>query len=216
MTLDIPRTARARLPGRVLCLPALLPLALGATATEIPGSSSVLAAPVPSGEVVITEFMKDPATVSDTRGEWIEIVNTMPWRVNLEGWALADDVGSLHVIANGGLGLHMRPGQVLVLGRSADPALNGGVAVDYVFSGFSLSNAADQILLVKPSGRLSDRVAYDDQAWPSAPGRSTSLSAAFLDSRANDDPLNWCLSTPPLSATNPDTGTPGTPNELCP
>jgi hypothetical protein len=47
-----------------------------------------------SGEAVITEFMKDPATVADTRGEWIEIYNALPWRLNIEGWTISDDGGS--------------------------------------------------------------------------------------------------------------------------
>ena len=47
-----------------------------------------------TGEVAITEFMKDPSTVSDTRGEWIEVRNNLPHRVNLEGWILTDDAGN--------------------------------------------------------------------------------------------------------------------------
>jgi len=46
--------------------------------------------PSQAGQIVITEFMKDPSTVSDARGEWIEVYNAMPWRVNLEGWILSD------------------------------------------------------------------------------------------------------------------------------
>jgi hypothetical protein len=60
------------------------------------------------GAVVITEFMKDPNFVVDTRGEWIEVYNAQPWRVNIEGWTLSDDAGNTVTISNGGLGVRIR------------------------------------------------------------------------------------------------------------
>ncbi|MBL8858527.1 MAG: lamin tail domain-containing protein [Planctomycetes bacterium] len=170
-----------------------------------------------SGEAVISEFMKDPAAVADTRGEWIEVYNNLPWRLNLEGWTLADDSGSSHVIHTGGVGVLCRPGRHLVLGNNADMTLNGGVRLDYVWSGFSLSNTSDSIILLSPTGGLVDRVAYTSSApWPSAPGRSISLQQSKRNALDNDDGANWCLSSVPMHQNTTDTGTPGRDNDACP
>ena len=174
-------------------------------------------APPPSWRVAVTEFLKDPTQVSDTNGEWIEIQNLLPWRVNLEGWSLGDDGGAQHVIANGGLGVFLRPGEFFVLARNADPALNGGVLVDYAYSSFSLGNGADQIVLRRRNGQIADRVAYDDGVlWPDQPGQSISLAPEATDPGANDDPANWCHATSVIGAGNTDTGTPGAANDTCP
>ena len=169
-----------------------------------------------SGEMVITEFMKDPAAVVDTRGEWIEFYNNLPWRVNMEGWMLADDGGSQHVINTGGAGLRARPGHYLVLGNNNDPTLNGGVTIDYVWTGFSLSNTTDQIMLQHADGSIIDRVAYDSTAWPSVPGKAICLRNTSRDVLANDDGANWCAATTPLVAGGTDTGTPKQHNDVCP
>jgi len=174
-------------------------------------------APVQTGQVVITEFMKDPNSVTDTRGEWIEVYNALPWRVNLEGWTLSDDSGASHVINTGGAGLRMGPGAYVVLGNSADLSLNGGVQVDYAWSGFSLANGADQIVLSRPDGSLVDRIAYDDgMLWPDLAGRSISLRGSARDASLNDIPANWCHASSPIHGTNPDLGTPGIDNDACP
>jgi hypothetical protein len=169
------------------------------------------------GQIVITEFMKDPSSVLDTRGEWIEVYNAMPWRVNLEGWVLSDDSGAQHVISTGGAGLRVAPGAYLVLGNNGDTTLNGGVNLDYVYSGFVLGNGADQIVLSKANGQLVDRVSYDDGVnWPDMSGQSISLRLSARTAVFNDNPMNWCHSSTPISTTNPDTGTPDVDNDACP
>ncbi len=179
--------------------------------------SFAVGAPIQTGHVVITEFMKDPSAVTDVRGEWIEVYNSLPWRVNLEGWVLSDDSGASHVISTGGAGLRMGPGGYLLLGNNADPALNGGIQLDYAWSSFSLGNGADQIILSRPDGTLVDRVAYDDGVlWPDLPGRSIALKNSARDATQNDDPANWCHSSTAVSGTNADTGTPHMDNDACP
>jgi hypothetical protein len=166
---------------------------------------------------VITEFMKDPTFVSDTHGEWIEIWNSLPWRCNLDGWTLSDDSGSLHTFSSGGTtSLIMRPNQRFVLALDGNPATNGGVTVNYVYSGLSLSNSApDQIILRKADGTLVDRVEFDNTLYPHTPGRSIQLNENFRSVYYNDDPNQWCHSQSNWSAGNPDTGTPGQLNDPC-
>lgn len=182
----------------------------------LPGAM-VLGGTPPPFRAVITEFMKDPSAVSDTSGEWIEVHNPLPWRLNLEGWSIGNDAGPEHVISNGGSGVYVLPGGYAVLGRNADPATNGGVAVDYVYTTTSLGNGADEIVLRKRNGQVADRVAYDDGVlWPDLAGQSISLTPSATDPAANDDPANWCHAVTAINGAGSDLGTPGAPNDVCP
>jgi len=166
------------------------------------------------GDVIVTEFMKDPSAVGDGAGEWVELTNTLPWRVNLERLIVADAGSDWFPVLNGGAGIWIGPYATFVLGNNADPATNGGVQVDYEYSGFTLSNADDEILLTTRSGVLVDGVVYDDGIlWPDTPGASISLDPSAYDELANDDPANWCEGTSALPGG--DLGTPGAMNDAC-
>ncbi len=169
------------------------------------------------GDVVICEFMKDPAFVSDTDGEWVEVHNVTDAAIDIEGWILSDDGSDVHVIDNGGAGVIIPAGSYFVLGRNANAGQNGGIAVDYEYAGFYLGNGADEIVISNASAQEIDRIAYDDGIlWPDSYGRSISLTAGVLDATLNDDPGYWCHSTTPIGGGNPDTGTPGAANDPCP
>jgi hypothetical protein len=173
--------------------------------------------PFQPGAVVVTEVMKDPTTVSDSQGEWIEVLNTSPGYVDLEGWTLADMGTNSHTIDTGGQGLVLGPGQRMVLAVQDDPTLNGGVVVDYRYAGFTLSNGADEVLLVDAQGAVVDLVAYDDGVlWPDSPGVALNLHPGKQTTALNDDPSSWCDASAPIGAGNPDLGTPGTTNTICP
>lgn len=183
----------------------------------VPGMDLAPGLDIQKGVPVISEYMKDPTAVSDSAGEWIEVYNAGAYDLNLEGWALADQGSNFHVISNGGAGLFVAPGQRIVLGNNKDPLLNGGVAVDYKYSSFSLSNGADQILLVTPGGALADAVLYDDGVtFPDTPGVAAALDPAAHDPQANDDGAAWCDAIVPQAAGSADLGTPGERNANCP
>lgn len=183
-----------------------------------PGSSALtsqgsLASP---GDLVVTEFMKDPTAVSDSHGEWIELRVNQSWRLDIEGVTIADLTGASFTLQNGGQGMLLAPGTRYVLGNDADPGTNGGVPVDYAWSGFSLKNSADEILVYDTLGRLLDVVDYDDGLrWPDTPGQSISLGDPVISSMANDDPALWCHGSSMIGA-GPDSGTPGAVNDVCP
>lgn len=188
----------------------LQPPATGSSALLSQGS---LASP---GDLVVTEFMKDPTAVSDGHGEWIELRVNQSWRLDVEGVTIADFSGASFTLQNGGQGLLLAPGQRYVLGNDADPGTNGGVPVDYGWTGFSLKNSADEILVYDSLGRLLDVVDYDDGVrWPDTPGKSISLGDPVISSMANNDPALWCHGSTALGA-GPDTGTPGAVNDVCP
>ncbi|MEZ4715553.1 MAG: lamin tail domain-containing protein [Caldilineaceae bacterium] len=79
--------------------------------------------------------------------------------VNLRGWILADLGTDEHVIA---ADVVVAPGAYVVLGRNADRATNGGVTLAYVYSGVSLANTDDEVLLLAPNGEEADRVVWGD------------------------------------------------------
>jgi len=165
---------------------------------------------------VISEFMKDPTDVSDSRGEWVEITNLQPWRLNLEGWVLSDDGSNAAILGGGPEILRCGPGASIVVGGDADPLTNGGVPVLGEWSSFTLTNSSDEIILSTPDGVVVDRVEYDDGVlWPDTPGQSIALDPAALDVMLNDDPANWCHSQTSWAGGGTDTGTPGSPNDAC-
>jgi len=170
--------------------------------------SSISGELIQTGDVVIAEFMADPILAPDNKGEWIELENRLPHRVNLEGWRLRDLGGESHTLSAGGAGIWVARGARLLLGRSDDLNLNGGVPVDHVISGFSLANIADELFLERPGGELSDAVVYSSAgSWPVGPGMAASLSPSVVVAGDADEASAWC---------GVPWGTPGVMNAECP
>ncbi len=155
------------------------------------------------GSIVITEFMPNPAVSSDTYGEWFEIYNADTVAIEMSAWQIADNDGELHVIDPAIDYFAIQPGQYWVFGRSADTSLNGDVVPDYVYSGFDLTNTADEIILLDSQGTEIDRVEYDYN-FPYASGYSAYLADVTTD---NNSVVNWRQSDQQYGAG--DYGTPG-------
>lgn len=168
-----------------------------------------------AGDILIVEFLSDPTTVADSDGEWVEVFNATPNPIDLEGWTLADLGSDSTVLDNGGQGIVVQPYRFFVLGRNLDYNSNGGVDVDFEYSGMTLSNTADEIVLLHPDGTLADQVVYDS-AWPREAGRAVNLARPFFEPIANDDVASWCLSSSYINNVAPDQGTPGSRNDRCP
>ena len=173
-----------------------------------------MGAPQQVGGMIVTEIMKDPSAVSDASGEWIELFNPLWMRQDIEGWTLSDDGGSSTILSNGGAGIWVAGRGHRALVRRLDSTLNGGVTEAYAYSGFSLSNGADEVILARPDGTVVDRVAYDDGfRWPDTPGASLQLEPGIESPRQNDAPSRWCESWLPYG--QGDLGTPGQTNGDC-
>lgn len=168
-----------------------------------------------AGDVIVTEIMKDPSFVGDAVGEWIELHNNSSQVLDLEGWTLRDDGGEEHVLLDGGAGLVIAPGAFLVLGASTDSGVNGGVPVDYAWSGFQLDDTDDEIVLLAPGGLEVDRVAYSTSGWPATPGVAANLNPGLFDGFLNDLPGSWCNAKATIAGST-DKGTPGAANTTCP
>ncbi len=165
--------------------------------------------PLP-GDLVITEIMQNPAMVGDSAGEWFEIHNVAPYDLDLTGVEVSDlgtdsfTLGSM-ILASGGY---------MVLGSSANMALNGGLLVNMAWSGFALGNSDDEIILTAADGTLLDEVLYDGGAtFPDPTGASMTLDLTAYDDLLNDDGMYWCEATSLYGLG--DMGTPGMENDSC-
>lgn len=125
------------------------------------------------GDIVINEFMANPATISDTDGEWLEIHNTTGGAINIDGWLLSDDGTDSHMINNGGTLVVPANGK-LVLCRNIVFAVNGGVTCNYQYSSFILGNNGDEIILTEDAGTQEEisRINYPSSVTFDSSGQS--------------------------------------------
>jgi hypothetical protein len=157
-------------------------------------------------DLFISEIMANPLQVSDGNGEWIELFNPTAEAINLEGTLLSDDGSNNHTISTGSP-LLINPGQYFVMGRNDDITSNGGYTVDYVYSGFTLGNSGDQIIL---SDGLTEFLRLDYSAEFDTAGISMELTGqgmTELDYTLTDNALTYGLG---------DIGTPGVTGSFIP
>ncbi len=164
--------------------------------------------PDAAGEILITEHMPRSQSGTDN-GEWVEVHNPGAEALDLGGCLLKDDNADSHEIAGT---LVIPAGGYLVLAKSADPVANHGLQLDYVYSGFNLSNSGDAII-VECGGLVIDQVGYPDTAV--ILGAALQLDPDSYDAGLNDDPGVWCAATQ-VYGTADKLGTPGAANEQCP
>jgi hypothetical protein len=157
-----------------------------------------------AGDLVVTEFMANPAAVSDSDGEYVEIYNRTGTSYDLDGFRLRDDGSNDHPI---GASVVVAPGAFVILARSADPMGDGSVTPDYVYSSFTLTNSADEIVLETGDGTEIFRLAYTDgDAGGAGVAMETSNveSAGSAGSAGQDDLVAASTQMP-----NGDFGSPG-------
>jgi endonuclease I len=156
--------------------------------------------------IIINEIMQNPSAVSDANGEWFEIYNNSDEEIDMDGFTIKDNDTDSHLITEETL---IAPYSFAVLGRNADTTTNGGVVLDYEYSGFTLANGADEILLIDPSGNTVDSVVYDDgSTFPDPNGATMALFELNLDNTIGG---NW-VEYDSLTYGNGDYGTPGESN----
>lgn len=118
--------------------------------------TSPVCVPCPNpGDIIITEFMANPADVSDGVGEYIEFYNRSTESYDLFGFTITDQGTNSHTI---GSSVIIAPGEYVVIAKSDSL----GMVVDYVYSDFDMSNGNDEILLRCPDGTLITAVFYTD------------------------------------------------------
>ncbi len=171
----------------------------------------LFAVSVGHADIIINEIMQNPGAVGDSDGEWFELFNDGETDVDINGWIISDNGSDSHTIDFGG-SLLVPAGGYLVLGLNSAPSTNGGVNVDYQYSGISLGNSDDEIVLTNSLGQEVDRVEYDGgPGYPDPNGASMYLIDPTAD---NNDGSNWSSSTEPWEGSAGDYGTPGASNVI--
>ena len=160
--------------------------------------------PSRAGQLVITEIMVDPKTLSDTDGEWFELQNVTNAAFDLQGCDIDDGGKDLRPIATSTV---VQPGAYATIARREDP----GFVPSYV-ANISFTNGADTLAL-RCSGVDVDRVAYDKaNGFPLLAGASMALDPGKTRADANDDASAWCAAR---ESYGPELGTPGASNVPC-
>ncbi|MCF7886144.1 MAG: lamin tail domain-containing protein [Candidatus Marinimicrobia bacterium] len=177
------------------------------TEGTIPEDSATTEIETNTPNIFISEIMQDPDAVSDSDGEWFEIYNASGTRVDINDWIIKDSDSDNHQI-NNGEPLFIGNNDFIVLGRNADLAENGNVTIDYLYSGFTLTNSGDEIILTMSDDTEVDRVEYDGGTnWPNPTGASMVFTGNQFDN--NNDYTNWTIATTEWSGSTGDKGSPG-------
>jgi len=170
--------------------------------------------PPKAGELLITEWMANPSQVGDTQGEWFELLADADFDLNgLEIGKVWDPYTVGDTIPAAGECLEVQAGDWVLIARSGDPAINGGLPAPQFVTKLSLGNSNGG-LFVGHGGLELDHVAYAS----TSDGESTQLSLELvtpgaLDVAVNDEPLNLCFADALYNAT--DAGSPGAANVAC-
>jgi Lamin Tail Domain/Secretion system C-terminal sorting domain len=171
-------------------------------------NNTIVTAQILPGDLIITEFMANPAAVTDANGEWIEIYNTSNSSVDMNGFYISDGGADTIQIVSA-TPLIIPSGGYFVFGRSSDINMNGGVSVNYVLASFSVNNVSSSLILTDSLFNVIDETSY----ITTVNGKSTSLDPFYYDAIGNDNPLNWCDGTTAYGLG--DFGTPGALNPAC-
>jgi len=159
-------------------------------------------------DIVINEVMQNPYVLSDTDGEWFEVYNAGTNDVDMNGWYIMDADYDTTVIDNGGP-LVIHPGEYKVLGRNAVAMAGEGVTLFYQYSGFTLGNSADELVLADPGMVVMAAINWDGGlVWPDPTGYSMQWTGVG----DNNDGATWVDMGAPAFG-NGDRGTPGSVND---
>lgn len=165
------------------------------------------------GELLITEIMFDPSSLSDTEGEWLEIYNNSDHSISLQNLILQRNGSDVHTITDP---IELSAGEFYVMARTATAT---DAANSYIYgTDISLTNSGSVVNIHNEGdesvpGALIFSVDYGATGFPSVAGSSISLNPAMFN--AGDAVLgsSWCLSTSVYNTG--DSGTPGMMNDLC-
>lgn len=158
-----------------------------------------------ASRLLFSELMKNPQTLPDADGEWLELYNGGTQPMDLDGCELRRDEQTLELDG----GFTIAAGGYLTFANGDAP----GFTPDVLYSGITLPNSGAFTLAVACGGEVLDQVLIESAALPNAAGHSLSLSRTALDPAANDRAASWCDG---VSSYNGDFGTPGEANPDCP
>lgn len=223
---------RARGARALLLGVAVLVAACADQSTLLAPTAPTVASPradaVPTNTVplVITELMPDPSVVADDVAEWIEVFNPNSTAVDLNGYRLvsgpAFPASENHTINTSVI---VPACGYVVLGRNADPTVNGGAPVAYSYgTSITLNNSnTDWLVLRDANNALVDSVAYSTRSGTTivSPSVSPTSGASFVVANpAADNAIiagnaNWSVTPAGTTYGTGNRGTPGTGAYTC-
>ncbi len=177
--------------------------------TDAAGETEGPACPA-AGSVLFTEFLPNPKAGQEPEGEYLELHNPGTVAIDLRGSELHSGT-SVHAI-EGTAPVEVPPGGYLLLARSADAGINGGLVPGYVYDRLQMANTKDDVVLTC-GDVVIDGFAYDAATWPLKEGKAVVLDPSGYDASRNDDPTWWCRATATFGGG--DAGSPGLENEAC-
>ena len=154
--------------------------------------------------------MPDPAMVTDSDGEWFEVVATAD--VDLKGLQAGKDLDSLQTVVGDGepFCYSLGAGERVVFGRDVDAMINGGLPDPVFATSISLANSGGTLVLADSTGTV-----IDEASWSSGdPGVAWQLDPSMEEADLNDVPEAFCAAVDPYGLG--DLGTPGLENTACP
>ena len=158
-------------------------------------------------DVVIDEIMADPTPqVALPNNEWIELKNTTPFAINLQGWKLADVSGQSGGMPN----FTLQPDSfVIVCTGSAVNSLSPFANVISVTSFPSVDNNGELIYLISPTGQTIHAVQYSSQWYQNELKKDGGWTLEMIDTKNPcGGMINWKASTDTKG------GTPGQKNSV--
>ncbi|MEZ5979109.1 MAG: lamin tail domain-containing protein [Planctomycetota bacterium] len=177
--------------------------------------------PVPTGDVIFVEVMKDPDQASDDAGEWFEVFNTTASAIDLDGYTFS---AGLQTFTVSGTLVVPASGHQLFM-RDVDALDNGGIdgaglgAYEYdpnLGMLWNMGNGDETLRVFDAVGTLVGELAYDNGVtFPDTSGVAMGLDPMVAYTQANAAiGANWCNQTSTVPG-GTDLGTPGSPNDLC-
>ena len=160
------------------------------------------------GDLILTEFMANPASLSDDFGEYVEVFNSGPSAVALDGLTLGDADGQAFLIS--GTGLSVGVGEYFVFGDSENTDTPSYIDLAWTESSFSLTNTTDEIIILDIDGVTELlRLDYTD-GDPFGAGTAAVLSSLSADDSDEDNFIAEAVTIGATTGgTNTDLGSPG-------
>jgi hypothetical protein len=179
-------------------------------ASEVCMSGACLPVVPPApGDLLVTEILfNGPAG-----RQWFEVHNLSSKLLDLSGM-MVETVGGAAFTVSSSSAWVLQPGEYFVFGFDADPATNGGVAIDYAYGAQApaLDLGAPRHLRLSVGTTVVEALDYQGFATPPQ-DTALNLSSQVLAAGANLHPWYWCAATAALSGGG--FGTPGTTNNDC-
>ncbi len=120
-----------------------------------------------SSSLIINEFMVLPeASLTELKGQYVEIFNRSNEWVNLAGWSLENHQGDIFYFGS----YMLPPAAYFVVGACALSSENGGYSPNAVWNSFMLSRYGE-VTIYSPNRDFADSVDWD-ATWPVCSGAS--------------------------------------------